>query len=229
MTINEQAYAVLNNIVSGLKGMTGTMSIPIVQIEEDVILERALVIKEYLTKDLLKNNAISQTMPSLKLNLKELSRSDRGLEKYPWCEIPQLITDFGDDCIIFAGSTDRAVPFQVYLNNNWIYHQYKRRNGHKPFLYIDPSPNKQGFTDCFVMNAPLIKEITITGVFRDPREVDDFICNRYHTNKSDYHSTEYDDDSHIATETIKRLSEKYIRYYRQLQLMATPNDQMIKP
>lgn len=229
MTINEQAYAVLNNIVSGLKGMTGTMSIPIQQVEEDIILERALVIKEYLAKDLLKGNGVSQTIPSISTSPKELSRIDKGLEKAPWFQMPQLITDFGDDCIIYAGSSDRSTPFQVYLNKNWIYHQYKRRGAHKPFIYIDCSPNSIGWLDCFVVNAPFISEISVTGVFRDPREVDDLICGRFHTGKSTYHSTEYNDSSHIATETIKRLSEKYIRYYRQLQLINTPNDQSIKP
>jgi len=30
--------------------------------------------------------------------------------------------------------------------------------------------------DCYIFNAPLIKQITFIGIFKDPRQLEDFQC-----------------------------------------------------
>jgi hypothetical protein len=47
--------------------------------------------------------------------------------------------------------------------------QYRRRGKHKPFVYIDTTPNERGMYDCFIFNAPLIKEVSVVAIFKDPR------------------------------------------------------------
>jgi hypothetical protein len=53
----------------------------------------------------------------------------------------------------------------MYLN----YHQYRKRGKDKPYIFIDTTPNENGMCDGFVFNAPFLKQLSITGVFKDPR------------------------------------------------------------
>jgi hypothetical protein len=50
-----------------------------------------------------------------------------------------------------------------------MYHKYKRRRKQKPYVYIDITPNQEGMLDCYVFNAPLLKYISVVGMFKDPR------------------------------------------------------------
>jgi len=56
------------------------------------------------------------------------------------------------------------------------YHKYKRRGRNKPFVYIDIAPNENGMLDCYIFNAPFLKTISITAVFKDPRQLCNFEC-----------------------------------------------------
>jgi hypothetical protein len=46
---------------------------------------------------------------------------------------------------------------------------YRKRGKYKPFVYIDTTPNERGMYDCFIFNAPLIKEVSVVAIFKDPR------------------------------------------------------------
>jgi hypothetical protein len=67
-----------------------------------------------------------------------------------------------------------------------------------------------------VFNAPFAKYISIIGVFKDPRQLIQYNC----CNQSEVY-----DLGGISNEIKKRLTEKKIRYYRQLAVPLHPNDQ----
>ena len=73
--------------------------------------------------------------------------------------------------------------------------------------------------DCFVFNAPLLSQVSITAIFKDPRQINEL--------SSSCNCVEGMDNnmSFINNEIKKRLTEKKIRYYRQLQAPVLPNDQ----
>jgi len=52
------------------------------------------------------------------------------------------------------------------------YHKYRRRGKSRPYVYIDMSPNENGMYDCFVFNAPLLKQVSIVAVFKDLRQLE---------------------------------------------------------
>ena len=82
--------------------------------------------------------------------------------------------DYGNDSIAYIGSTDRQNPFRYSTSSvNWsIYNKYRKRGKDKPYVIIDPTPNENGMFDCFIFNAPLIKQISIVAIFKDPRQLE---------------------------------------------------------
>lgn len=70
--------------------------------------------------------------------------------------------------------------------------------------------------DCFVFNAPLLSQVSISAIFKDIRQLEKYEC-----------CTELKDDNmtFINNEIKKRLTEKKIRYYRQLAAPIEPNNQ----
>lgn len=79
--------------------------------------------------------------------------------------------DFGEKSIAYIGSTDRELSFRYSTSiSNWnVYNKYRKRGKDKPFVLIDPTPNSNGMYDCFIFNAPLIKQVSVVAIFKDPR------------------------------------------------------------
>ena len=120
--------------------------------------------------------------------------------------------------IDYIGSTDRQFPFVFYTSSYvWnYYHKYRKRGKHKPFVFIDTTPNENGMYDCFIFNAPMIKQVSVVAVFKDPRQLENYNC------CSDLADHNF---SFIDNEVKRRLIEKKVRYYRQLAAPILPNDQ----
>ena len=71
--------------------------------------------------------------------------------------------------------------------------------------------------DCFVFNAPLLKQVSVVAIFKDPRQLERYGCCPV---------SDIDNFSAINSEIEKRVTERFIRYYRQLQPIPTINDQV---
>jgi hypothetical protein len=54
--------------------------------------------------------------------------------------------------------------------------KYRKRGKNRPWVYIDVTPNSEGLLDCYIFNAPLLKQISVVGIFKDPRQLEDFQC-----------------------------------------------------
>lgn len=132
-------------------------------------------------------------------------------------EIPQILNDYGSLSIDYIGSTDRQLPFIFYTSSTaYRYHKYRKRGKNKPYVWIDTTPNENGMYDCFVFNAPLLSSVSITAIFKDLRQLENYSC-----------CVDLQDDNmtFINNEIKKRLTEKKIRYYRQLAAPTLSNDQ----
>ena len=222
--INKLASSIYNNIVGGLSGITATPNISIQQLEDDVVDEWLLIIKEYAAKNLIPRKDLLLSINCIELDC-------LSLDKCPSCttgnpssqpelhfEIPQIVNDSIDDTIEFIGSADKIDQYKVYTDTSWQFHKYLRRGSEKPFVYIQPTPNENNMYDGWLFNAtPFVKKISIIAIFKDIRQISLFDC---------CNSEEIENRTFIAAEIKKRLSEKYIRYYRQLYQGALPNDQV---
>lgn len=222
--INRLASAIYNDIVGGLRGYHTNHSISIEQLEDDIVQARASVIKEFALKGILPVKDLVEAINCIPVDCKDLDRctcnSDYVGKPQLHFTIPQVMVDaFGIETIDYLGSTDRQQPFIVYtsMTNTQIYSKYRRRGKKKPFVYLDTTPNDQGWIDGYIFNAPYLKEISIVAIFKDPRELESFKCCA-----SDDSSKRF---SFIDQEVRKRVTTQYIQYYRQMAMPIIPNKQ----
>lgn len=210
---------VQNNIVSGLSGMHENMTLSTELIEDAIINERLAIIEEYRLKGLINLKDLAITINCINIDCDtSLERCGCNIEEdcptiVPHFEVPQYVD------IIYIGSNDKQQSFSLYKSiQQTKYRKYKKRGKNRPYVWIDNTPNKNGMYDGFVFNAPLLSQIAITAVFKDPRQLKGFTCCS-------------DDTQHsfIDADIVERVSKKLLTYYRQLYMAPQPNNQTYTP
>ncbi len=222
MTLEQLSSSIYNNVVSGLPGTTTNTRFTTEQIEDAIINERLAIIKEYSLKNLIPKKDLMLPINCIRTNCESIDRcpcSATDAERLTHFELPQILNDFGNEAVDFIGSTDRSVQFTVYTDYGWKHHKHKRRGGNKPYVWVDTSPNSNNMYDAFIFNAPLVRDISVVAIFKDPRQLLDYDC---------CNTDEVNNITFIDAEIEKRVTEKYIRYYRQMATANTPNDQTPK-
>ena len=227
MYIHKLASAIRNDIVSGLRGYHTNLSMSIEQLEDDIVQERLQILKEYSLKGILPVKDLYLSINCIPVNCKSIERCKCNYQDECYdppiahFEIPQVLGDYGDLSIDYIGSTDRQLPFIFYTSSTaFRYHKYRKRGKNRPYVWIDTTPNESGMYDCFVFNAPLLSNVSITAIFKDPRQLENYSC-----------CVESEDENFtfIDNEVKRRLTEKKIRFYRQLAAPLMPNDQSYQP
>lgn len=222
--LDKLASAIRNDVVSGLRGYHHNMSMSLEQLKDDIIEERLLILKEYSLKGILPLRDLYTSINCIQVDCKDIERCRCGTSEdkcfstpTAHFEIPQIVNDYGSLAIDYVGSSDRQMPFIFYTSSSaFRYHKYRKRGKNKPYIWIDTTPNENGMYDCFVFNAPLLSQVSITAIFKDLRQLERFSC-----------CTENLDDNltFIDTEVKKRLTEKKLRYYRSFAAPIKPNNQ----
>lgn len=221
--VEKLASAIRNDVVSGLRGYHANMSMSMEQLCQDIVDERLQILKEYSLKGVLPLKDLYISINCIQVDCKNIERcrcntyDDCSNQPVAHFEIPQIVNDYGNLSIDYIGSTDRQLPFIFYTSSTvFRYHKYRKRGKNKPYVWIDTTPNENGMYDCFVFNAPLLDRVSVSAIFKDLRQLDQFAC-----------CADLQDDnmSFINNEIKKRLTEKKIRFYRQLQAPILPNDQ----
>lgn len=220
--IEKLASAIRNDVVSGLRGYYTNLSMSLEQLMDEIIDERLQILKEYSIKGVLPVKDLYLSINCVPVDCKDLERcrcagQDDCLTPTAHFEIPQIVNDYGSLSIDYIGSTDRQNPFIYYTSSTaYRYHKYRKRGKNRPYVWIDTTPNENGMYDCFVFNAPLLGQVSITAIFKDPRQLEKYGC-----------CAELKDNNmtFINNEIKKRLTEKKIRYYKQLALPNMPNNQ----
>ena len=220
--IEKLASAIRNDVVGGLRGYHTNPSMSLEQLMDEIVDERLQILKEYSLKGVLPVKDLYLSINCVPVDCKDLERcrcagQDDCLTPTAHFEIPQIVNDYGSLSIDYIGSTDRQNPFIYYTSSTaYRYHKYRKRGKNRPYVWIDTTPNENGMYDCFVFNAPLLRQISITAIFKDLRQLERYAC-----------CVELRDDNmtFINNEIKKRLTEKKIRYYRALAPQNLPNDQ----
>ena len=219
MQVEKLASAIYNDIVGGLSGITSTPAISIDQLQDDIVDERLQIIKEYSMKNLIPRKDLMYAINCIDLDCQSLDKccnTSNFSKPELHFEIPQLVNDFGDSAIEYIGSTDKQVPFKYYTTVAFKHHSTKLRGKDKPYVYIQTTPNENNMYDGWVFNIPLLKRLTIIGIFKDLRQLDNYGCCTEDLNNMTF----------IDTEIKKRLTEKKLRYYRQFVQPPYPNNQV---
>lgn len=221
MDLNKLTSAIYNDVEAGLSNMNANPNISMEQLEDEVIEYREAIIKEFYRKGLLKPHDLMLSINCIDVDCADPAKCcdiSSGKSNVHF-EIPILMNDLGADAIDWIGAVDKTERYDVVLTPDAIkYRKYRKRNANKPYVYIDRTPNKNGLYDGWIFNAPFVKKISITAIFKDPRQIEQFNC----CNKADFL-----DMGSITNEIKKRLVEQKLRWYRQYAT-ATPNNQTPK-
>ena len=221
--VQKLASAIRNDIVSGLRGYHTNMSMSMEQLEQEVVDERLQVLKEYSLKGILPVRDLYISINCIPVDCKDIERCSichsKGEEGTPTAhfEIPQTLNDYGYLSIDYIGSTDRQIPFIYYTSTSTFrQHKYRKRGKFRPYVWIDTTPNENGMYDCFVFNAPMLDQVSVTAIFKDIRQLEAYSC------CSDLGDSNF---TFVDNEVKKRLVEKKLRYYRGYAPAVLPNDQ----
>ena len=229
-SVKRLADAVHNDIVSGLRGYHQNLSLSDEQLQEEIVQTRLAVLKEYMLKGIFPIEDLIASLNCIPVDCDTLDKCKcRGTvcgEPTAHFQIPQLLFDFGLGRIIkYLGSSDRQHPFLYYtkpIDKIQTYQKYRKRGKRKPWVYIDMAPNGEGLLDCYIFGAPLIKQVSITAVFKDPRQLEDFQCDC----ESDNTDKATDLNMNFIDIAIKdRLVQQKLKYYRQYAAPILPNNQ----
>lgn len=225
--IRRLADSIRNDIVGGIRGYHTNLSLSIEQLEQDIVDLRLLVIKEYMLKGILPVQDLLTSINCIPVDCDALDKCKCGnyYNSTPVAhfQIPQLLFDYGlNKAIYYLGSSDKQLSFIVHTRplekaNN--IQKYRKRGKDKPWVYIDVTPNSEGLLDCYIFGAPLIKQVSIMGIFKDPRQLEEFQCCEEEDSQMDSNF------NFIDTVVKERLTQQKLIYYRQNAAPIINNDQ----
>lgn len=222
MILQKLASAIRNDILGGLRGYHANMSMSIDQLIDDIVDIRLQIIKEYSLKGILPIKDLLIEINCIPIDCENIEQCRcKDIDGTPTAhfEIPQLVNDFGSQSIRYIGGTDKQTPFIWYTTPlQWKYAKYRRIKKNKPRVYIDTTPNENGMYDCWVFDAPLLKEVSVIGIFKDPRQLEQYSCCSKQLNEDD-------NFNFINNEIKQRLTKLKLYYYRQAAAQPLPNNQ----
>lgn len=232
-TIRRLADMIINDVRSGLRGMHQNMSMSVEQLEDEIVQTRLLVIKEYMMKGILPLDDLLMSINCVPVDCDTLDKCKCSGqvcgEPTAHFQIPQLLFDYGlNKSVRYIGSSDRQHSFYVYtkpIDQIKTYQKYRKRGRSKPWVYIDVTPNSYGLIDCYIFGAPLIKQVSVVAIFKDPRQLEEFQCDCTNEGSAD-DATQADNNLNFLDSVVKdRLVKEKVYYYRQLAAPTLPNDQ----
>ncbi len=226
MYIEKLASAIKNDIVAGLKGYHQNLSLNMDQLEDEIVNCRLAIIEQQFLNGRLPLKDLMVAINCIDVDCESLERCKckEAIDptKTQHFQIPQVIYNYGKQAIDYIGSTDRKQKFQIITSLSELENKkYRRRGKDKPYVWIDFAPNSKGMLDCFLFNAPLLKQVSIVGLFKDPRQLKYYQC----CGDSE-ELTGPDDNMSFISELIKeKLTKEKLYYYRQVPPVPEPNNQ----
>lgn len=227
MQLKAIASAILNHVLSGLAGINSNIKISIEQLEDECVAERNKLIKDALFKGFLTLDELYLAINCIEVDcdyMAKCNKCDNELlvgEKALHFEIPPILYLNGIDTIKFIGSIDRKVKYNIYTDEAYRFHKYKKRGANNPYVYIDPAINSNGNMDGYIFNVPFVKYISIIALFQDPRRLLEWDCCAENPEI-------YSDFGILSEQVINNLTQRYIYFYRQAAMPITPNNQQPK-
>lgn len=228
MYIEKLASAIRNDILAGLKGYHQNLSLNMEQLEDEIINCRLSIIEQQFQNGRIPLQDLMVAINCIEVDCESLERCSCSNIIDPTMaqhfQIPQLIYNFGKQAINYLGSTDRKLKFQIVSSLSELENKkYRKRGNNKPYVWIDFAPNKNGMLDCFLFNAPMLKQVSIVGLFKDPRQLKFYNCCQ---DSLSGELTGPDDNMSYISDLIKeKLTKEKLYYYRQVPPVPEPNNQ----
>lgn len=218
------ASTIRNRVSDGLSGAIADQSFSLEQLMAEIDLVRADIINKTETTARLDPKYLMQKIVNIPIEMRNMSEDcliQEPCGDVPSIKIPRIIPTFGDDAIEWLGTMNMQENFLIYYHPDQIkHHRVKRRVRHRPYAWVDLAPNKDNTMTIWLMNwgkfNPL-KFMTIRAIFEHPSRVELL--------DPTLHDKDYPAPANIQKAIIDELTEKYVRYYRQLNVTRQPNTQ----
>lgn len=228
MYIEKLASQIRNDVLAGLKGYHQNLSMNMEQLEDEIVNCRLAIIEQQFLNGRLPLKDMLVAINCIDVDCESLERCRCSEAIDPTMaqhfQIPQIVYNFGKQAIDYIGSTDRKLKFQIVTSLSELENKkYRKRGSNKPYVWIDYAPNRNGMLDCFLFNAPMLKQVSIVGLFKDPRQLKYYnCCGESETGDL----TGPDDNMSYISELIKdKLTKEKLYYYRQVAPIPEPNNQ----
>lgn len=226
MYIEKLASQIRNDVVSGLRGYHQNLSMNMEQLQDEIVACRLEILHQYFLKGVFPIKDLLLAINCIEVDCESLERCrcanvDDFDTKVMHFQIPQLISFYGKQAIDYIGSTDRKNKFQIITSLSELENKkYRKRGNDKPYVWIDYSPNEQGMLDCFIFNAPFLEQISIVGIFKDPRQLYQYNCCSFDDLLGP------DTNMSFIDQLVKsKLTKEKLYYYRQMAGSTLPNTQ----
>ena len=220
MTLYEITSAIRNNIASGLKDLP-EHAYPVEQIMDEVSTTRNLIMLQASQAGTLQHRYFEQEIfGGVPLNLEyipDILSSANG-SKVMSVTIPKIAMTIDDSSISYIGPLDMSQSIKLYFDiqagNN---HKYSRVIKNSPYGVVDLTHNDTGSIKIRFFNlneAASMKKLAVRAVFADPVKLllqDNLLGTR-----------EFPSPLAVQQQIIDVISEKYIKYYKQLNLGNQP-------
>lgn len=218
MTALEIVSTIRNHVVDGLKGVN-MEAFSKEQLLHEVMIAASSLIEQAIQQGTLKRENVSQRIDGLELICKDISNScevsSHVTAKH--IEIPKLLqTMSSSEAIIYLGPMDNSFSIKVYDDMNYRYNKYSFTNNSKPYAWVSKASSAvDGHYDVYIFNLGDyggLKFVSIEAVFENPYD----LLNTEYSNQ--FVSQEFYAPTMIQQQIIDTLTQKYVSYYRQLNM-----------
>lgn len=224
MTHNEIASAIRNRVADGLSGNLSNQAFSVEQLLEEIDLQRADFAHKYAQTNKLDPKYLVQEIDTQEIVCRNLSDDcfiQSPGDDIPSIKIPKVLPLLGDNAIEWVGLHNMQENFDVYFHPEQIKdHKVRIKTRHRPFVWADTAPDSNDMMTLWFFNLgkfnPL-KFVKVRAVFEHPTRVA--------INNPLVLDMEYPAPLHMQNAIIDALTEKYVRYFRQLNTPNVPNTQ----
>ena len=225
MTHNEMASAIRNRTADGLSGNIVDQAFSIEQLMDEIDLMRADFAHKYAaTQKLDPTYMVQEPKELFKIICRNMS-PDCGVlgwgENVASIKIPRIMPLFGEQAVQYLGLNNMQEAFAVYFHPEDIRnHKVRIKTRHRPYAWLDTAPDSNDMQTIWFFNMgeynPL-QFVKLRAVFEHPSKVNADMPNHL--------DAEYPAPLHMQNAIIDALTEKYVRYFRQLNIPNIPNTQ----
>lgn len=225
MTHTEIASSIRNRVSDGLSGNIGDQAFSIEQLMDEIDLTRAEIINKLAMAGKVDVSYLLQSIDTIPIEM--LSPSDGCVALDGPCseiaaiKVPKLMSVFGSRGIQYLGLTNMQESIAAYFHPEDIRnHKVRIRTSQRPFAWIDTTADANDMFTLFLFNLGkynALKYLKLRAVFDNPNKVGSLDPNNQYK--------EYAAPGHIQLNIIDILTEKYVRYYRQLNIPNITNTQ----
>lgn len=223
MTGKEISSTIRNNIKDGLSGIVTSSAISYKQIDAEIDLVRAKLFFEQERSGKLDVRNFIQTLDNQLLECRDLIHDCNisSGEALPSIKVPKILATQTNNAIEYIGFGNKQRGFIKYYDiDDIVNHRYRLKTNDAPFVWIDLAPDFEDMITLYFFNLgkfdPL-KRVSMRAAFESPYKVSPL--------DPIFDEKEYPAPAYMQELIITTLTERYLRFYRALNVASVPNTQ----